>query len=60
MDEIHRGIMNRNTYEKEEYIDESGRAVYFSIRDKAVEIGQASAGKKKSRKPQKTQDDSQV
>ena len=40
-DEIHRGIMTPETYEQEEYIDESGKAVYLTIREKASEIGEA-------------------
>lgn len=42
-DEIHRGIMTPETYEQEEYIDDSGKAVYLTVREKAVEIGEAAA-----------------
>lgn len=42
-DEIRRGIMSEESYAKEEYIDESGRAVYMTVREKATEIGEAAA-----------------
>ena len=43
VDEIHRGIMTPETYDQEEYIDESGKAVYLTVREKAVEIGEAAS-----------------
>ncbi len=39
--EIGRGIMSEETYVREEYIDESGKVMYNTVHDKAIEITDA-------------------